>query len=121
VVVDSAAIRVLYQEILSAAGASVAATHSPEEALTSCSARPPDLVLTDLSARPRGSVWLAHVMRSIPALASVPVITTRSGQHIDAYRDDFAAVLEHPFGAEELCEAVRVYAKRLPPGDGRGA
>ena len=111
-VVDSVAAGAMYREGLADAGASVTVVESPEAALAACKARPPHLVFADLSARARAVVWLTRVMRSIPELATVPVIAARSRFYIETFRDEFAAVLEHPFGMEELCEAVRAHARR---------
>jgi CheY-like chemotaxis protein len=78
---------------LSSAGLSVRAFVDAGEALRSIRARPPHLVMTDLSMRPLDGVELARTLRAMPELSGVPLIAlTGVGDpewaticHFDAY------------------------------------
>jgi CheY-like chemotaxis protein len=107
VVDDSADMRALLHDVLSADGYLVQTAGSGERALRLMGRRRPDLVITDLFMPGMSGFSLRSSMLQHPELADVPVIVLsaywrRPGETLDAYE-----ALPKPLNIERLVNAVR--------------
>lgn len=110
VVDDSAVIRLLLADVLSAVGYEVQAAEDGVSALAMMAASRPDVVLTDLNMPQMDGFALLAAMRNIPALATLPVmvISSEDGETKQARgkAEGVAGWIVKPFEPAELIEAL---------------
>lgn len=121
--------RRIYRTALEFAGWSVRDTHSGDTALEVLAGEPIDVVITDLFVHGTGDDLLVRRVRSIPALAHIPVVVITgwgSTEHeIYALREGADAFLIMPVTPQRLVQTVESLAagdaatRAAPPTAGR--
>ncbi|MCC6626871.1 MAG: response regulator [Chloroflexi bacterium] len=102
-------------------GCEVRGAHTGEEALAALAGVPPDLVLLDLVMPGLGGVDVLRQMRSIPALAGVPVIVLSGEDQLLAQfplHGTLSVTAPEGFQLEELLGAVEALLGTLRPPRG---
>lgn len=104
----------LLAELLEYEGYEVQTVGSGGRALTEMTARPPDLLITDLFMPGMSGFSLRALMLRRPELASVPVIVLSAYWHRPSETLEVADVLTKPLNIDRLLDSVR----RLLAADG---
>jgi CheY-like chemotaxis protein len=110
---DSADMRLLIRDVLEEQGYDVVIAASGARALTEMTARPPDLLITDLLMPGMTGFSLRALMLRRPELARVPVIVLSAYWHRPSDTLEVAEVLTKPLNIDRLIATVR----RLAPFD----
>ena len=108
---DSPDMRELIRAVLTDAGYEVVVVASGARALSEMSARPPDLLITDLLMPGMTGFNLRALMLRRPDLARVPVVVLSAYWHRPSDTLDVAEVLTKPLNIDRLIDTVR----RLAP------
>lgn len=111
---DSADMRSIMREVLEDGGYEVVTVASGARALAEMTARPPDLLISDLLMPGMTGFSLRALMLRRPTLARIPVIILSAYWHRPSDTLEVAEVLTKPLNIDRLMEAVR----RLAPRDG---
>jgi CheY-like chemotaxis protein len=114
---DSADMRLLLKDLLVDLGYEVVIVASGARALSEMTARPPDLLITDLLMPGMTGFNLRALMLRRPELARVPVIVLSAYWHRPSDTLEVAEVITKPLNIDRLIAAVT----RLAPPAGSGA
>ncbi|MCG9916702.1 MAG: response regulator [Phenylobacterium sp.] len=110
VVDDSAVIRILLDDVLSALGYEVQVAEDGVSALAMMAASRPDVVLTDLNMPQMDGFALLAAMRDLPDLATLPVVVISSedgeAKQARGKAEGVAGWIVKPFEPAELIEAL---------------
>lgn len=109
---DSSDMRALIGDVLGEVGYEVITVASGARALSEMTARPPDLLITDLLMPGMTGFSLRALMLRRPELAKVPVVILSAYWHRPNETLEVAEVLTKPLNIDRLVEVVR----RLAPG-----
>jgi len=114
---DSADMRSLIKEVLEDGGYEVVTVASGARALSEMTARPPDLLISDLLMPGMTGFSLRALMLRRPELAAIPVIILSAYWHRPSDTLDVAEVLTKPLNIDRLVDAVRRLAPLRPSPD----
>jgi len=103
---DSSDMRSLIKEVLEDEGYEVIAVASGARALSEMTARPPNLLISDLLMPGMTGFSLRALMLRRPELASIPVIILSAYWHRPSDTLDVAEVLTKPLSIDRLVESV---------------
>ena len=106
VVEDDHALRDLYRSSLRAAGYAVVGVEDGVDALRTIEGGKPRAVVLDLALPRLNGHDVFNELRANEATRSIPVIVVTGSDTSNLDRSQFACVLEKPFSAEELVDAV---------------
>ena len=104
---DSSEMRALLAELLEHEGYEVRTVGSGGRALSEMTARPPDLLITDLFMPGMSGFSLRALMLRRPELASVPVIVLSAYWHRPSETLEVADILTKPLNIDRLLDSVR--------------
>jgi CheY-like chemotaxis protein len=103
VVDDEPDIRYLLRRIFERAGHDVVDAGDGVAALMSVSARPPDLVVTDMMMPVMGGLELIRRLRADPDTAQIPILAATGDAHLAGAAD---AVVTKPYRPDQLLAAA---------------
>lgn len=108
---DSPDMRLLIRDLLEEVGYEVVTVATGARALSEMTARPPDLLISDLLMPGMTGFSLRALMLRRPALAGIPVIILSAYWHRPSDTLDVAEVITKPLNIDRLVDSV----KRLAP------
>ena len=108
---DSPDMRLLIRDLLEEVGYEVVTVATGARALSEMTARPPDLLISDLLKPGMTGYSLRALMLRRPALAGIPVIILSAYWHRPSDTLDVAEVITKPLNIDRLVDSV----KRLAP------
>ena len=115
---DAPTVRQAVTDVLQHAGAIVVAVGSAEAALAALQAKPPDVLVSDLSMPGKGGYWLIGQVRALPperggtTPAAALTGAAGPGDRQSVLRAGFQCHLAKPLGIVELVDVVAALASR---------